>query len=831
MKRIALFSVLLVCISTLYYGCKTTSTDSTVTVSGVVVDGQSGDVLSQAIVEITSPAEFKTSIVSAEDGTFVFELSEINESADLTIIAKKSGYVDKSTTVPISPGLEINIDQPIQLSPVSTGETPDPDEGTQVSGPPEGAASIILESITRTSLNIKESGGITNTTFTFQVQDSAGRNIDLNNSVDVLFTILDAEDGVPSDSIEYILPARVTTNSSGKATSNLYSGYHAGVVQIQAQIERDGVLTDIKSMPVSVAIHGGFPHEDGFSLTPNNINIETNTNATQGGYTVVAKLTDKFNNPVKEGTVIYFTTSLGSVSGSAETDANGTATATLYCDGKKGTGTVKAITGSESGVEISKELDFRCTTSRAKITATPLEFELPSGGSQNFTYWVTDEDGYPMPAGTRINVTTSTGLLTSGSTDITLGNNIESGPGTTEFNFSISDYEFLGGAITVLITVTTPSGEITTFDQIQGNGVNDGVSGPSTGAAAIILDAVTQETINIKETGGTVNSAISFVVQDSAGRNLDINNEVDVTFKILTGPSGAGVMPEIVATNGSGKVTTNIFSGNEAGVIQLLAEIYREDIDLTIRSKPVAITVHGGFPDDDHFSISADQFNFEAWSFVGKSNNIGVLLGDKFTNPVKPGTAVYFNSTGGVIQGSATGHTNSDGFAAVQLFSGSPHPTDDVMVDGTPFPRDGLATITAQTIDENSALIEKQINILFSTSSAIISANPTTFDTLAPGGGASFNYTVTDLNGNPMAPGTEITVDAGEGMEVTGDASLTLGDYLLPGPGTTEFRFSIRDTDKESDAAANLTISITVKAPSGQETTASPITGVRRKGK
>lgn len=117
---------------------------------------------------------------------------------------------------------------------------------------------------------------------------------------------------------------------------------------------------------------------------------------------------------------------------------------------------------------------------------------------------------------------------------------------------------------------------------------------------------------------------------------------------------------------------------------------------------------------------------------------------------------------------------------------------------------------------------------MFSTRSAQISASPTTFD-LDPNGGEKFSYTVTDENGNPMAAGTEILVEAGEGIEVTGDDEFTLGNHLFPGPGATEFNFSIRDTDENSDDPADLTIKISVTTPSGNTTTYTEISGTRRK--
>jgi hypothetical protein len=360
----------------------------------------------------------------------------------------------------------------------------------------------------------------------------------------------------------------------------------------------------------------------------------------------------------------------------------------------------------------------------------------------------------------------------------------------------------------------------------DGGGDDGGVSGPSAGAAAIILSGITEESINIAETGGIVNTSFTFQVQDSSGRNLDLNNSEEVEFSIISGPGGGeGITPLTATTNANGTVTSNLYSGNLAGVVQIQAEIVRQDIGLTIRSRPVAITIHGGFPDLDHFSIAAENYNFEGWSINGNRNQLTVILGDEFGNPVKSPTAVYFSSTGGIIQGSGQGNTDADGQVTVDLISGDPRPTDAITGSGG---RDGYATVTATTINGNGQEISKDVVVLFSSSGATISATPTTFD-LQPNGGASFSYTVTDINGNPMPAGTQINIEGGDGIEVTGDANFSLGNRLFPGPGATEFSFSIRDTDDESNDPADLTLQISVITPSGEETTYSGISGTRRK--
>ncbi len=347
-----------------------------------------------------------------------------------------------------------------------------------------------------------------------------------------------------------------------------------------------------------------------------------------------------------------------------------------------------------------------------------------------------------------------------------------------------------------------------------------GVDGEPEGPAAIILTNTPLQAINIAETGDEVSAPFTFVVQDSAGRPVE--EPVEVQFSIISGPGGGeSLVPSSVTTDAQGQVTTTLFSGNKAGPVKVQALIQRDDIGLIIRSTPVLIAIHGGFPDPEHFSISVDKFNFEGYSINNQRNTVNVILGDKFSNPVKPGTVVYFETTGGIIQGSAA--TDNDGLASVELISGDPRPDDPVPGSGG---RPGYATVTATTVGADNNEISKEVIVVFSTSQAVISGSPTTFN-IPPGGGASFSYTVTDLNGNPMATGTQIAVKAGEGIEVTGDAAFTLGNFLFPGPGSTEFSFSIRDIDEESSAAASLTLQITVTTPSGNTTTYSGISGTR----
>jgi hypothetical protein len=700
-------------------------------------------------------------------------------------------------------------------------------EGGIVSGDPEAPGSMELITLSDETINIAESGGKTSSTFTFQVQDSAGRNLDSESAVDIAFSILSNPGGAS------ITPDTVTTNAQGRATSNLNAGNTSGVVQIQAQVAG----TNIISQPVAVTIEGGFPDQDHFTLEPlTSTNIE---GFDRNGVTINYKVRagDEFSNPVKTGTAIYFESSGGVIegSGTGHTDETGLTEVTLFAGNPRpanGQGFVYASTAGKDGEAIRDSSRFIFSTSKATITPEVDELTLSPGSRyDNITYTVTDENGNPMAAGTNIEVTSSNDQLDlTGNTSITLTNELETGKGITDFAFSINAPDNFEGSETVSISVTSPSGIVTRNEDLIVSSTGGGVSGPPAGAAAIILETVQNESINIKETGGVVNTSFTFQVQDSSGRPLDMNNPVDVDFEIINGPGGGeGILPETATTNSTGRVTSNLFSGNTAGVVMLQATVTRSDIGLTLRSKPVAITIHGGFPDLDHFSIRPVNDNFGGYDRNGIENTVEVIVGDKFSNPVKPGTAVYFETTGGVIEGSGIGHTDEQGRVSVQLISADPRPDDQTTVDGASMNgRDGLATVTAKTVNEDNQLITKSANVIFSTNSAQISASPTTFD-LDPNGGASFDYTVTDLNGNPMPAGTQFAIETGDGIEVTGSGNFTLGDHILPGPGATEFSFSIRDTDDENDDPADMTILIEVTSPNGNVTTYDGISGTRRK--
>ena len=302
-------------------------------------------------------------------------------------------------------------------------------------------------------------------------------------------------------------------------------------------------------------------------------------------------------------------------------------------------------------------------------------------------------------------------------------------------------------------------------------------------ASSIILASQSVPSIGVRESGSQELAAIIFQLADSLGKPIVLDKSTEVRFRFGVQPGGGEYLsPSSVQTDNNGKAEVSISSGTKAGVVQIIAE---STIDgRLIRSQPVAVTIHGGLPDQSHFSLGPARRNFPGLNAYGLTNLMSVIVGDKYSNPVRVGSSVYFETTHGVIEGSTV--TDGQGLGGVNLLSANP------------LPPDGIAHITAYTADDQQNVVSSTIPVVFS-GTPVITVNP---------GSASrnqtYNYTVTDYNGNPLAQGTNISVQAeGTAIKVGGHTSVGLDDtsfsggidyeHVVRGPGITQFTFRISD--------------------------------------
>ena len=176
-----------------------------------------------------------------------------------------------------------------------------------------------------------------------------------------------------------------------------------------------------------------------------------------------------------------------------------------------------------------------------------------------------------------------------------------------------------------------------------------------------------------------------------------------------------------------------------------------------------------------------------------------------------PGTSVQFQTTGGIIEGSAL--TNELGIASVSLISAAPQPQG---VSGAAFPFDqrGFALVTAQTVDENQQAISKSTIVLFSGIAQITDLNPTAPFSLTANSSQRFTFIVSDQNSNPLVAGTNISVQTNNGR-VDGDSNVTLVDTQSRGATQFSFVLTNSDPDQIDGAVADVTVMITVSSQNG----------------
>lgn len=292
--------------------------------------------------------------------------------------------------------------------------------------------------------------------------------------------------------------------------------------------------------------------------------------------------------------------------------------------------------------------------------------------------------------------------------------------------------------------------------------------GTSTKPSSVVLVSAQPNQIFVRGSGANETSDLTFEVRDIFGRPLDGKSSVRVDFRLQGGPGGGEfISPDTARTSFNGRALTTVHAGQTAGAVQVVASVN----GTTVRSAPVPIAIHGWLPDINHFSIGPAQLNFAGYNILGLENQISAFVGDRFSNPVPPGTAVQFQSTGGIIEGSAV--TNDRGVATVSLLSARPQP-QGVPELAFPFNQPGFAKITAQTVDENNQKISVFTVVLFSGITQITNIQPQTFD-LEANSSQSFRFTVSDQNGNPLVAGTSIGVETNSG-DVAGDTEVTLKD-------------------------------------------------------
>ncbi len=347
------------------------------------------------------------------------------------------------------------------------------------------------------------------------------------------------------------------------------------------------------------------------------------------------------------------------------------------------------------------------------------------------------------------------------------------------------------------VSVTVEPGQAVTVPplSLRAGAAGDGTSGP---AASISLAEGSPQSVGVSGTGANETASLTFVARDGDGRPVDAAHAVDISVGIIQGPGGGEFLspaaPQTVRTDADGEATVTLTSGTAAGVVQV--ETRATVGGRSIRSQPITLVIYGGFPDEAHFTVLPTKRNFPGLAITGITNSIGAIVGDRYGNPVQPGTQVYFTTTGGVIGGASA--TDATGRAQVDLLSANPLPS-----------LTGFGTVTARTSGPDGVAVQASADVLFSGVPRVM------LETQGLGMG-SYTYVVDDPLGNPLAEGTSITVTVeGENITTSGQLSATLGDAVAAGPGRTRFQFNVRQVPGGTEPSVITQIKIVVSGPNG----------------
>jgi hypothetical protein len=361
--------------------------------------------------------------------------------------------------------------------------------------------------------------------------------------------------------------------------------------------------------------------------------------------------------------------------------------------------------------------------------------------------------------------------------------------------------------------VALPAIRLATTNGGGGVDPSDPPTQPLAEAASIYLETVSETDLGVQSTGQIETSNLAFIVLDKNGNPLQQGNSFDVNFRFGQSPGGGEyITDQTVTTDGNGRAVATINSGTVSGTVQVIAEFNGPDGTIIRTSQPVKLVIHAGLPSQAHFSLITEINNVPL--VYGSEVVFNTLVGDRYGNNVPDGTAIYFTTDAGYIQGS--GYT-VNGRAAATL------------TIGNPLPGDGVATITATTADNDQQQIAAVKNIIIS-GFPIISVTPETFD-IDNAEDLQFFYTVADENGNPMAAGTTISVTVeGDAINLLGDVDITVGELNNSFNNInqlTDYTFIVDDANPDEINDSPVQITIEVMGPSG--TSRRSITGRKAK--
>ena len=617
------------------------------------------------------------------------------------------------------------------------------------------------------------------------------------------------------------IPNLVSTNQKGLAVNKLTSANQAGAAHVNVAF---GTVT--KSVQVYF-----------FKDRPTSLSLSGETQVYRNGASnipIAATVLNKSNEPVAN-TTVNFTTSIGSITPTATTDASGKAVVSFTGDAGDGDVIAKitATTGS-----ISSTHDVKLLGIWMEVTSTPDSIPADGQSTAQITTHIKLASTNIAVANASVNFSTNLGSI--------LNNAVTNAKGLAISTLSSATQTGIAH-VTATFGAMSKNIDIYFFDNMP-NSIN--------------LSAE-PNFIWVKETGNIEQTIITATVLGVTGQ--PVSRDVKVKFYLRNGPGGGEFIEPSVAGSTSESQAIRTFNGQasvklRAGTISGTVEIKAELVDypqiqvrttnIVIRSGPPYIWID---PNDknnvvSHMTLSFDYKNLAGWNHV-KKFNLGIYLSDKYNNPVEQGTAVYLTTTGGIVTTDVRTDELGEGAAILTTVNPRPYvkPEDETALSPLAIPNpndpslvlpiiipdfeggevlnsagnyaenDGIVVVLATTHGRdqfgNDAIVYTTATAVFSGSILLftVAANKTS---LAIGESAAIQIRVYDINGNPPAAGSSLAASSSAGNLA---ATNLMADASMYGYGSTSYVTSVlNDLSPVDGEPTTAQVTVELNSPNGR---------------
>ncbi|AGH47429.1 Ig-like domain-containing protein [Paraglaciecola psychrophila] len=378
-----------------------------------------------------------------------------------------------------------------------------------------------------------------------------------------------------------------------------------------------------------------------------------------------SRLVDQEGLPI-EGVIINFVTGKGVLNTSdALTDSQGVAEVSLSTEISELGAAVATAQARVNNVDLVSSLNFEVQSVDAisdqiirvghfttngvfvenvigvSATNTNGDAEISAGATLGLSIALVDQNGQRFLTPSPVSFTSTCVEANRSSIDLQV-NTINGVAQVTYEDISCAGSE--GNVDTVIASLILDNSTVTLARGIV-------IQGESIGSISFVSAQPTQ--IVLQGTGGQNNQTVSTLVFEVLGGLGNPLSQQQVKFSLNTKTGGLTLSPDKGITNSQGQVSTRVTSGNVPTSIRVTAEVMTNS-DISVLTQSDLLSVNTGLPDQNSFTLSADNLNPEANNISGQTVNIIARLADTFNNPVPDGTSISFTTEGGIIEPSCT---------------------------------------------------------------------------------------------------------------------------------------------------------------------------------